>query len=81
MAVKILKDGEDISTMPIEYAPNFTKEYNKDICEELDITVPDDYVAIGEAAEDTEEASDDADAADEATAETAEDDATEEADE
>ena len=28
MAVRILKDGEDISTMPIEYAPNFTKEYN-----------------------------------------------------
>ena len=78
MAVKILKDGEDISTMPIEYAPNFTKEYNKDICEELGITVPDDYVAIGEAAEDTEEASDDADTADEAAEETA-DDATEEA--
>ena len=53
MAVKILKDGEDISTMPIEYAPNFTKEYNKDICEELGIEVPDDYVAIGEAAEET----------------------------
>ena len=35
MAVKILKDGEDISTMPIEYAPNFTKEYNADICAEL----------------------------------------------
>ena len=51
MAVKILKDGEDISQMPIEYAPNFTKEYNKDICEELGIEVPDDYVAIGEAAE------------------------------
>ena len=48
MAVKILKDGEDISTMPIEYAPKFTKEYNKDICEQLGITVPDDYVAIGE---------------------------------
>ena len=64
MAVKILKDGEDISTMPIEYAPNFTKEYNKDICEELGVTVPDDYVAIGEAAEaDTEEA-DDAEATD-----------------
>ena len=53
MAVKILKDGEDISTMPIEYAPNFTKEYNKDICEELGIEVPDDYVAIGEAVEET----------------------------
>ena len=78
MAVKILKDGEDISTMPIEYAPNFTKEYNKDICEELGIEVPDDYVAIGEATEDTEDASDDA-AADESSDETTEDNATEEA--
>ena len=39
MAVKILKDGEDISTMPIEYAPSFTKEYNADICAELGIEV------------------------------------------
>ena len=61
MAVKILKDGEDISQMPIEYAPNFTKEYNKDICEELGVEVPDDYVAIGEESDDStsEEASDD----------------------
>lgn len=51
MAVKILKDGEDISTMPIEYAPSFTKEYNADICAELGIEVPDDYVAIGADAE------------------------------
>lgn len=47
MAVKILADGEDISAMPIEYAPKFTKEYNAEICEELGVTVPDDYVAIG----------------------------------
>ena len=47
MAVKILADGEDISTMPIEYAPKFTKEYNAEICEELGVTVPDDYVSIG----------------------------------
>ena len=61
MAVKILKDGEDISQMPIEYAPNFTKEYNKDICEELGVEVPDNYVAIGEASDDStsEETSDD----------------------
>ena len=61
MAVKILKDGEDISQMPIEYAPNFTNEYNKDICEELGVEVPDDYVAIGEASDDStsEETSDD----------------------
>ena len=47
MAVKILADGEDISAMPIEYAPKFTKEYNAEICEELGVTFPDDYVAIG----------------------------------
>lgn len=34
-----------------EYAPNFTKEYNADICAELGIEVPDDYVAIGADAE------------------------------
>ena len=49
--LRFLKDGEDISTMPIEYAPNFTKEYNADICAELGIEVPDDYVAIGADAE------------------------------
>lgn len=47
MAARILADGEDISTMAIEYAPNFTKEYNAEICEELGVTVPDDYIAIG----------------------------------
>ena len=71
MAVKILKDGEDISTMPIEYAPSFTKEYNADICAELGIEVPDDYVAIGADAE--EETSEDAaDAADDTAEETTE---------
>lgn len=48
MAAKILKGEADISTMPIEYAPQFTKKYNAEICEELGITIPDDYVAIGE---------------------------------
>ena len=42
MAVRILADGEDISAMPIEYAPKFTKEYNAEICEQLGVTVPDD---------------------------------------
>lgn len=46
MAVRILTGEEDISTMAIEYAPNVTKEYNAEICEDLGITVPDDYVAI-----------------------------------
>ncbi len=48
MAAKILKGEADISEMPIEYAPQFTKKYNATICEDLGITVPDDYVAIGE---------------------------------
>ena len=48
MAYEILVNGADITTLPVEYAPNVTKEYNKEICEALNITVPDDYVAIGE---------------------------------
>lgn len=46
MAAKILKGEADISTMPIEYAPQFTKKYNAEICEELGVTIPDDYVVI-----------------------------------
>ena len=48
MAAKILAEGADISTMPIEYAPNFTKKYQAANCEALNITVPDDYEAIAE---------------------------------
>lgn len=48
MAAKILAEGADISTMPIEYAPNFTKKYNAANCETLGITVPADYEAIAE---------------------------------
>ena len=45
MAAEILTEGADISTMEVRFAPAFTKEYN-DICEALNITVPEDYVAI-----------------------------------
>ena len=48
MATRILKDGEDIKQMPIEYAPNYTKKYNKAICEQLGIDVPDGYEALEE---------------------------------
>ncbi len=48
MAVKILTGEADIAEMPIEYAPQFTKKYNKTICDELGVTIPDDYVAIEE---------------------------------
>ncbi len=46
MAAKILAQGADISTMPIEYAPLFTKKYNAANCEALGITVPEDYEEI-----------------------------------
>ena len=45
MAAKILQ-GADVATMPIEYAPNFTKKFNKEICDELGITIPDGYEEI-----------------------------------
>lgn len=48
MAVKILTGESNISEMPIEYAPQFTKKYNKTICDALGVAVPDDYVAIEE---------------------------------
>ena len=43
MAVRILKDGEDITKMPIEYAPEVTYLYNEEICTELGITPLDGY--------------------------------------
>ncbi len=48
MAVKILTGEANISEMPIEYAPQFTKKYNPAICEALGVTVPEGYVAIEE---------------------------------
>ena len=46
MAAKILTGEADISQMPIEYAPQFTKKYNKTICDDLGIEIPEGYVAI-----------------------------------
>lgn len=48
MAAKVLTGESKIEEMKIEYAPEFTKKYNKEICEDLGIEIPDDYVAIGE---------------------------------
>lgn len=47
MAAQILTGEADIATMPIEYAPQFTKKYNAAICEELGLTAPEGYEAIG----------------------------------
>lgn len=47
MAVKILTGEADIATMPIEYAPQFTKKYNPVLAEALGVAIPADYTAIG----------------------------------
>lgn len=47
MAAKILTGEEDVSTMAIAYDENYQKKYNPEICKELGITPPEDYVAIG----------------------------------
>lgn len=46
MAVKILRDGADISTMPIEYAEKQTPKYNEQNCTALGITPLEGYEAI-----------------------------------
>ena len=48
MAAKILKGEANIATMPIAYAENFAKKYNKAICDKLGLTAPEGYAAIGE---------------------------------
>lgn len=46
MAAKVLTGEADISSMPIEYAPQFTKKYNADIAADLGLTIPSDYEAV-----------------------------------
>lgn len=48
MAAKVLTGEAKIEEMKIEYAPQFTKKYNKEICKDLGIEIPDDYEAIEE---------------------------------
>ena len=48
MAAEILADGADVSTIPVEFAPNVTKKYNAANCEALGITPPDGYEAIAD---------------------------------
>ncbi len=45
-AVRILRDGEDISAMPIAYASDPVKEYNAEYAEAIGFAVPEDYKAI-----------------------------------
>ena len=46
MAAQILTEGADVSTMEVQFAPNVTKKYNAEICEELGIEIPEGYEAI-----------------------------------
>ena len=47
MAAEILAGGADISSMEIRFAPQFTKEFNAELCEALGVSIPADFVAIG----------------------------------
>jgi len=49
MAVEILKNGADISTMPIAYTPaeKLTRSYNEEICTELGLTPLEGYTKLG----------------------------------
>ncbi|MBM6925987.1 ABC transporter substrate-binding protein [Pseudoflavonifractor phocaeensis] len=46
MAAQILTGEADISTMPVEFAPNVTKMYNAANCEALNLTMPEGYEPI-----------------------------------
>ena len=46
MAAEILLEGKDIRTMPISYDENPVYKYNAQICADLGITVPNNYVVI-----------------------------------
>lgn len=46
-AVQILRDGADVSTMPIEYASDPVKEYNPSYAEAIGFAIPDGFTAIG----------------------------------
>lgn len=43
MAYEILVNGKDAGEMDVQTASKVTKQYNKEICETLNITVPDGY--------------------------------------
>ena len=47
MAYEILVEGADVSTMDVRFAPNVTKKYNAQLCEDLGITIPEGYEVIG----------------------------------
>jgi len=47
MAYEILVNGADVSAMPVQFAPEYAKVYNAELCELLGVAVPEGYTAIG----------------------------------
>lgn len=47
MAYEILVNGADVAAMEVRFAPQVTKKYNAANCQTLNITIPEDYTAIG----------------------------------
>jgi len=48
MAVKILKGEADVKTLPVEYAPTVTKEWNTTIAGQLGLPSPEGYTLISQ---------------------------------
>ena len=48
MALRILRDGEDPATMPVETATEFTYVVNEDAAERQGVTIPEDILAEAE---------------------------------
>lgn len=48
MAIRILKGKEKISDMEIEYDTKLSKFYSKEVAEKYNVTIPADFVEIGE---------------------------------
>ena len=48
MAYDILANGANINTIEIQYAPEVVKMYNASVCEQLGISIPEDYSPIEE---------------------------------
>lgn len=46
MAAQILKGEAEVSEMEIQYDEDVVKKYNKEICDDLGITIPSDYVEL-----------------------------------
>ena len=47
MAAKILTGESKVSEMPVEYAPQVTKQYNAANCDTLGVAVPEGYTPLG----------------------------------